>query len=732
VKANAAQKQAWADIKNRWYVESLLKLDATGLLPGARECLLELRRRGVKIALGSASRNAPLILDRLNIASLFDAVVDGSNIIASKPNPEVFLRGARELGVEPGECVVFEDAAVGIIAAKRAGMCAVGVGNPAVLHEADYVVARLRDFVIDEFFTTNATRPAVIARNRTIDFRGKPFYLSDEDIAWVETTHRKMSLEDKVGQLFCLLVDNQKESELDTILDEIKPGGFMLRPRQATEVQGIHRHVQARTTIPLLLAANLEQGGNGIADDGTQFASPLEVAATDDEEQAHRLGLVCGREGCAVGCNWTFAPVVDLDFNFNNPITNTRTFGADAERVLRMARAYMRGVQEYGMAVAVKHWPGDGVDGRDQHLLVSVNTQTANAWDQTFGKVYRGMIEAGAATVMVGHIMLPAYSRQLAPGIKDEDILPASLAPELNFCLLREQLGFNGLIVTDATGQVGFTQLLPRKLAVPKAIAAGCDMFLFTIDLREDVRFMLEGVRSGILSKKRLDEAVQRILALKASLQLHHRQADGTLIPPASALSVLRCEEHRRWARECADKAVTLVKDKQGLLPLTPERHRRILMFVLGDKGGYLDRAGGRARIFKELLEQSGFEVQVFEHANPENQVTKPASAFLEKHDLILYFISLKTASNQTVVRINWGIPFGFDAPRYISEIPTIAVSIDNPYHLQDIPRVKTFINGYTGSESVVAAVVDKLLGRSPFTGINPVDPFCGYWDAHL
>jgi beta-N-acetylhexosaminidase len=566
----------------------------------------------------------------------------------------------------------------------------------------------------------------------SVDLRGKPFGLSDIDIAWVEATQAKMSLEDKVGQLFCLMVKDETESELNSVLAAIKPGGFMFRPRPAIEVQRFHRHLQDHTAIPLLLAGNLERGGNGIATDGTEFASPLQVAATDDEEQAYRLGLVCGREGYAVGCNWAFGPVVDLDYNFRNPITNIRTFGSSPERVLRLARGFMRGLHESGLAASVKHWPGDGVDDRDQHLLPSVNAQSTKEWDETFGLVFRGAIEAGARTIMSAHIMLPAYSRKLAPGIKDEDILPASLAPELNIQLLRERLGFNGLLVTDATTMVGFTQLMPRRLAVPRTIAAGCDMFLFAVDLKEDVRFMVEGVRTGLLSLPRLDEAVLRILALKASLNLHRRQAEGKLVPPLGALSVLRSATHLRWAQECADKSVTLVKDTQHLLPLSPARHRRILMHVLADQSGNLKGSEDKAHSFQVLLEQAGFEVRVFDQADPGSGKMKSASSYAGRFDVILYFICLKTVSCQTVVRINWRFPFALDAPRYLSEIPTLAVSIGNPYHLQDMPRMKTFINGYTDNEQVLSAIVEKILGRSAFIGTSPVDPFCGYWDARF
>ncbi len=573
-----------------------------------------------------------------------------------------------------------------------------------------------------------------------LNLKAKPFNLSDADIQWVESTLAGMDLETKIGQLFCLVIPNPDPNDILEKVREagVKPGGYMSRPFPGAQVQNLHRVLQEQAEIPLLLAANLEKGGDGIASDGTAFGTQLEIAATDDETMAYRLGLVAGREGRAVGCNWAFSPVIDIDYNFNNPITNTRTYGSNPERVLRMARAYMQGIHESGLAVSIKHWPGDGVDGRDQHLVTSVNSLSVEEWDATYGKIYQAMIDDGAETVMAAHIMQPAYTRKLHPGIRDTDIMPASLSPELNIKLLREQMGFNGLVVTDATSMAGMTAAMPRARAVPYSIAAGNDIFLFTINLAQDYAFMRQGVASGILTMARLDEAVTQILAFKAALKLHQHKAAGTLVPDESALAVLGCPEHRAWAQECADKAVTLVKDTQGLLPLTVEKHHRILLYVLGDAGGYMDEGGGINTKFIQRLTENGFEVEKFDYSQLSglnmwhNSLMADPLGRLKNYDLVLYFASLKTASNQTIVRINWAQPMGADVPKFVRDVPTLFVSVDNPYHLQDVPMVKTFVNGYTSSEYVVAAVVEKLLGRSPFTGINPVDPFCGLWDAKL
>ncbi|MBU0927621.1 MAG: glycoside hydrolase family 3 protein [Spirochaetes bacterium] len=566
-----------------------------------------------------------------------------------------------------------------------------------------------------------------------IDLTSKPFNLDEAGAAWVRATLAGMDLRAKVGQLFCLIGMTSDEAALKGVLDGFKPGGVMYRAAPGAEVRKAHAFLQDNSELPLLVAANLEAGGDGIATDGTSYGNQMQVAATDDEETAYRLGLVAGREGAAVGCNWAFAPVIDIDYNFQNPITNTRTYGSDPERVLRMAKACMRGIHECGLAVSIKHFPGDGVDSRDQHLLPSSNDLSAEDWDASYGMVYRGMIEAGAATVMSAHITQPAYTRKLRPGTADGDVMPASLAPELLGGLLRKELGFKGLVTTDATIMAGFTQAGDRSRLVPLSIAAGNDMFLFTQDLAEDFGFMMAGVESGILSPERLDEAVTRVLALKASLRLHEKQKSGTLVPPESALAVLGCAEHRAWARECADKSVTLVKDGQGLLPLSPAKHRRIKLFVLGDRAGLFGGAEGSSKRFVRLLEARGFEVSVADTSKPDlAALFRPVKSIKDECDLVLYYANLKTASNQTTVRIEWAPPMGLDLPRYLGEAPVAFVSVANPYHLLDVPRVKTFVNAYGDGPDSVAAVVEKLVGASPFVGKSPVDPFCGRWDARL
>ena len=297
-----------------------------------------------------------------------------------------------------------------------------------------------------------------------INLTKKPFNLTQEDIEWVENTKRKMTLEEKIGQLFVPIGYSGDTDYLEHVMLSHHIGGIMYRCGEAKEMQETHRYLQEHSKIPLLIGANLEDGGCGIATDGTQYGKQMQIAATGDVEDAYRLGKVSCSEGAAVGCNWAFAPVVDIDRNWRNPITNVRTYGDDPKRVLACGLNYMKAAKEENVLVAIKHFPGDGCDEVDQHILTSVNNLSCEEWDATYGKIYSGLIEAGAQTVMVGHIAQPAYQKSYNSDFPDK-LVPATLSPELLKGLLRQKLGFNGLIVTDSTCMVGFSCAMKREKA---------------------------------------------------------------------------------------------------------------------------------------------------------------------------------------------------------------------------------------------------------------------------
>ena len=564
-----------------------------------------------------------------------------------------------------------------------------------------------------------------------MDLKNKPFYLSNEDILWVQNTLNSMTEDEKISQLFCLITYTDDENYLKFLASDLKVGGVMTRTMSVDELTNTVTRLQKNAKIPMLISANLEAGLNQLCYGGIKVGSEMAIAATGEKKFARELAKVISEEAGAIGINWSFAPIVDIDLNYHNPITNTRTFGSNPKVVSSFAKEYIEEIQSHNIAATIKHFPGDGVDERDQHLIASINSLSVEDWDKTYGYIYKNCIDDGVKTVMVGHIMQPEYSKFLNPLLKDEEILPGLISKELLNDLLRKKLGFNGLIITDSTTMAGMTTVMKRCDAVPLTIAAGCDMFLFTKNLEEDFKFMKDGVKNGVISKERLDEAVTRILALKASLKLHKKD---NLPNFENIKKFINSKKHYDIAKEIASRSITLVKEEEGVLPLNVNKYKKILVYK---KEGESSAVGGGTTSgacdkFVEMLKKEGFYVDVFKPTGGWEGMAKPISDYTNNYDLIVYLVSLATKSNQTVVRIEWAEPMGADVPTLIKEIPTIMISLENPYHLLDAPRIKTYINTYGGTDIVLNELLNKLLGKDKFIGVSPVDPFCGKWDTKL
>ncbi|MGN0976471.1 MAG: glycoside hydrolase family 3 protein [Faecousia sp.] len=546
-----------------------------------------------------------------------------------------------------------------------------------------------------------------------IDLRNAPFFLNEEQIAWVESTLADLTTEEKAGQLFCVMGGDYTPETLKEMVGSGKVGGILFRPVvTGAQIRAEYAPLDQAAKVPLLKAANLEEGGCGGMSDGTLFGWPMLTAATDDPAMAEKFGRVCGTEGAQVGINWTFSPVCDLDLNYLNPITNVRTFGSDKERVKAMTERYVKAVQDCGVAACAKHFPGDGVDYRDQHLHPSVNSLHADQWYDSYGKVYENLIAGGLMSVMVGHIAQPYVAMDVNPELTfEEAMLPATLSRTLLTGVLREKYGFNGVITSDATIMGGYTMAMERRKAIPASIMAGCDMLVFNTDFEEDYRYILDALDNGSLTMERLEEAVTRILALKAKVC---RKAENAPVPAA------------QWHAEAADKAITLVKNTQPeKLPMTPDRYPNIRLVTLG-KDEILD--GSVREITREILEENGFRVEVYEPFADDLHGSKN----LPSHRLTLYMANYEQASNQTVVRIQWCPKHALDMPRFVNEEVSVFVSLANPYGLQDVPRVRTYINAYTATRTTIRLTIDKLMGKSPFQGTSPVDAFCGLPDTGL
>ncbi len=550
-----------------------------------------------------------------------------------------------------------------------------------------------------------------------------PLALSPEDQRWVENTRDALSVEAQIAQLFVLSARHDTLAEVDD-LSTHAPGGIHRFPAHDLDAAwAATRHALDRaldgTGVPLILSGDIE-GGTISSPFTTAIPNQMGIAACDDLALSADLARIVARESRALGYNWSFTPVVDINHAFRSAIVGTRSYGSDPQRIIDHARAYVHALQADGIAACAKHWPGDGIDDRDQHMTTTVNDLSMAEWEESFGRIFGTLIDDGVMTVMSAHIALPAYVRSRWPDAGRTAFQPASVSRLLNEELLRGQLGFQGLIVSDATVMGGLTSWMDRAEAVPAVIENGCDVFLFSRDPGEDMALMLRGLREGRLSERRLHEAVTRTLTLKAKLGLHRMTNDERLAPVERVREILRRPDHLAIAADAAGRSITLVKDRQQLLPLDPTKHKRIA--VIADEGSSFF-SGAPERSFDPLrgaLEARGFAVRAFDPA---------AMPTPDDTDLVLYLIGQETTPALGHIFLDFAKLHG--SPRnamiqFNREIPTLLLSFGQPYYLYDAPHVATYINAYASLPDVQTALAERLLGDAPFAGVSPVDAFCG------
>lgn len=570
-----------------------------------------------------------------------------------------------------------------------------------------------------------------------VDLSKKPFYLDEEAIRWVRETESGMTIEEKIGQLFIVLLRDESRNDMADYLEKYHVGGIRYMNKPAAQVQEQNRFLQNHSRIPLLIATNSVEGGLGGASDGTFIANQPQVGAIGSEDMARKVGVVAGQENEAMGCNWTFGPVVDIYYNWRNTLINNRAYGNDPEEIIRLSRAFLEGVSQSNVAGCCKHFPGDGIEERDQHLVMGINDLEPEQWDATYGRVYEAMIESGVMSIMAGHFAMPKYSKFLRPGIRDEEIRPATLAPEIILDLLRGKLQFNGVVVTDATHMLGMTSVMPRSKQVPGAIAAGCDMFLFMNDMDEDFGFMMEGYRSGVITEERLRDSLYRILGMKAALGMHKKT--GSRVPGPEALQLFGNDKFRRWEKEAADASITLVKDTAHNLPLDPKKFPRLkLVYMFGDIGNRAFMGtdedwkviDDKRRLVISELERVGFQVSL--HIPSAKSDSNCVQRLKENYDAVLLVLNVRGYARENTVRIKWTTGHSDEVPWYAPELPTVCLSLNYTTHLHDVPMVKTYINAYADTQNCIRSAIEKMIGESEFHGKYNDTVFCGKWETHL
>lgn len=588
-----------------------------------------------------------------------------------------------------------------------------------------------------------------------VDLKAKPYCLSDGDIAWVKETIGKMSDEEKVGQLFFQLTASQDEDYLRELVEKYHVGGCRYNAMPGNAVLRQNKILQKYSKIPLFIACNPEKGGDGVCTDGTQVGTGIKVGATGKEEYAEAMGFVSGRQMEAVGCNMAFSPVVDIIYNPECDEVLMRAFGSDPALVKNMGLAYMRGLHKTnGLLATAKHFPGNGQDRRDAHVSNNINNFGYEEWMKTYGEVYLGLIDEGLEAIMGGHILMPRLEKELKSGIRDSEILPATLSNSIMTTLLRDRLGFNGLVVTDASHMVAMTNRMKRSEMLPLSINAGCDMFLFFNDPDEDFNTMLEAYKNGIISENRMEEAITRILGLKAKIGLNKKNKDELCEKSEDLQTKLDNSEYKSYFSAISRDSVTLVKNlDKDVLPLSPEKTKRIMIVPIkgaeGPLGALMKMAMGMgaekktpAEKLRDKLNERGFDAFIYKNPLDEiknriEQGEKPSlnlyfagkhaiADFREKQDLVISLFDVMNGHP------GFGLSKGGgEIPWYVHEISVIGISVNKPTMLADCPTLRTYINAYDSADETVDALVDALM-TGDFRGSDPIDSFCGMWDTKI
>ena len=551
-----------------------------------------------------------------------------------------------------------------------------------------------------------------------------PFNLTADDLAWVTRTRDGMSTAQKVRQLFVQVFFGEDIGNANR-LAALAPGGVHRFMGQDLEKNwAATRAFMEASEIPPFITGDFEGGGNH-ATCMTAFTNQLGVAAANDPELAAQVVTAMARESSALGFNWTFTPCVDINKDTGSAIVGTRSYGSDKTTILQQGLIHMRMMQAEGIACAAKHWPGEGLDWRDQHLVTTHNPLAPDQWLKSFGHIYKSLIGGGLLSVMSAHIALPEYVK--TKGVEGLELYrPASISKYLNFDLLRGELGFNGLIVSDATSMAGLGSFDSRARIVPQVIENGCDVFLFSENEETDIAHMENGLRSGALSEQRLQDAVTRILGLKAALGLHLKTLDQRILPLDQVKDIVHSPAHQEISRKVADQSVTLVKDTGHFLPLNPTRHKRICWISEGAPGFMPGIPTKPMQTLRSALEQRGFIVTDF---NPD----APPSP--NNTDVVLYVLAEESSLGKSRIVMAWkNLQPGLDniMSRYWHDVPTVMVSFGHTYYLQDAPRVPVYINAYSTVPDAQVAVAERLTGNRGFSGVSPVDAFAGAPDAQF
>lgn len=541
---------------------------------------------------------------------------------------------------------------------------------------------------------------------------------------WVEATLNRLTLEEKIGQMIMSRAygyyysrQSDEYQRLVHLVKEHKFGGLVFFQGDVMETAEIINSMQGLADVPLLIASDFEWGAAMRLKRATRFPEAMAVAATRDTLLAYRMGRAIARESRAIGIHQDYAPVADVNVNPENPVINTRSFGEDPRLVSDMAVAVAMGLEDGGLIATAKHFPGHGDTRVDSHIDLPTIGHSKTQFQNVDLVPFRALIDRGIRSVMIAHLLVPEIER--TPN------LPSTLSRAVTQRLLQQELGFNGLVVTDAMEMGAIVKMFGPESSAIMAVEAGNDILLLLPEEDASVVALLEAVGSGRIPESRIDHSVRKILSLKWDLGLVvHRQSD-----PGKIRDSVATRDHLLLAKTIARKSITVLKGS-GFLPLQRLGKPNVLCLPVGDVEQYRteihrpsspwpNEAMGDYFITQARRRSPGLES--FRVDGPNDSLTMIAALKRAKEaDVLLIPMYSKARSGSGT--------FGLAKPlvRFIQKLTemkktTILIAMGSPYVLGGFPKADVHIATYSDAELSMEAVVECLYGESAATGTLPV-----------
>jgi len=539
---------------------------------------------------------------------------------------------------------------------------------------------------------------------------------------WAREQLAQLSLRQKIGQMVMpwVLGDFTPEGSVGferiaRLIDDQEIGGVIISVGTPQDVATKLNLLQRRSRLPLLVAADLETGAGfrmrgamflpGGTDLGgaTNFPSLMALGAIGDRFLAYEMGRITAEEARAVGIHLPFAPVLDVNSNPENPIINTRSFGEDPGLVGGLGVCFMRGIQDYGGLATGKHFPGHGDTDTDSHLALPIIRAGRDRLDRIELPPFREAIDAGIAAIMTAHIALPALT--------EDPRLPATLSRNVLTGLLREEMGFQGLIFTDAMDMSAIDQLFGREEAAVRAVEAGADVLLMPPDPEAAIRGVMSAVLSGRISEERIDASVLRILEAKEGLSLHElRTVDLEAVHQRVGIGA-----HLEVADEVARRSITLLRNERNLLPLAGTPTANVLSISYRRPNDLFAGRGFDARLRQTYQRLRTATIGAATIQAEYDQLLEAARGA----DLVVVSLYITAVSYAGTVAAP---PELVEFIRAISQSgrPNVVVSFGNPYLLAEFPEVQSYLLAWSGTEASQRAAAGALLGALPVAGRTP------------